>query len=305
MKDINNKCRVALVQAEPVMFDKAASLNKALRFIEEAAAENADLIVFPELFIPGYPIGMNFGFSMGKRTEAGRKDWKRYYDASVVAGGSEFDQLADAAKKAGAYISIGFSERDAVAGTLYNSNVIFEPDGAYKVHRKLKPTGSERVVWGDANKDYFPVTDTPFGPMGSLICWESYMPLARVALYQKGITIYISPNTNDNPEWQATIQHIAIEGKCFFINADMIVRKSSYPSDLNERSAVDRQPEIVCRGGSCIIDPYGHYVTEPVWDEETIIYANLNMELPAACKMEHDAVGHYARPDVLELIVHE
>jgi len=305
MKDINNTCRVALVQAEPVMFDKAASLNKALRFIEEAAAENADLIVFPELFIPGYPIGMNFGFSMGKRTEAGRKDWKRYYDASVVAGGSEFDQLADAAKKAGAYISIGFSERDAVGGTLYNSNVIFEPDGAYKVHRKLKPTGSERVVWGDANKDYFPVTDTPFGPMGSLICWESYMPLARVALYQKGITIYISPNTNDNPEWQATIQHIAIEGKCFFINADMIVRKSSYPSDLNERSAVDRQPEIVCRGGSCIIDPYGHYVTEPVWDEETIIYANLNMELPAACKMEHDAVGHYARPDVLELIVHE
>ena len=305
MKDINNTCRVALVQAEPVMFDKAASLNKALRFIEEAAAENADLIVFPELFIPGYPIGMNFGFSMGKRTEAGRKDWKRYYDASVVAGGSEFDQLADAAKKAGAYISIGFSERDAVGGTLYNSNVIFEPDGAYKVHRKLKPTGSERVVWGDANKDYFPVTDTPFGPMGSLICWESYMPLARVALYQKGITIYISPNTNDNPEWQATIQHIAIEGKCFFINADMIVRKSSYPSDLNERSAVDRQPEIVCRGGSWIIDPYGHYVTEPVWDEETIIYANLNMELPAACKMEHDAVGHYARPDVLELIVHE
>jgi len=305
MKDINNTCRVALVQAEPVMFDKAASLNKALRFIEEAAAENTDLIVFPELFIPGYPIGMNFGFSMGKRTEAGRKDWKRYYDASVVAGGSEFDQLADAAKKAGAYISIGFSERDAVGGTLYNSNVIFEPDGAYKVHRKLKPTGSERVVWGDANKDYFPVTDTPFGPMGSLICWESYMPLARVALYQKGITIYISPNTNDNPEWQATIQHIAIEGKCFFINADMIVRKSSYPSDLNERSAVDRQPEIVCRGGSCIIDPYGHYVTEPVWDEETIIYANLNMELPAACKMEHDAVGHYARPDVLELIVHE
>ena len=305
MKDINNKCRVALVQAEPVMFDKDASLNKALRFIEEAAVENADLIVFPELFIPGYPIGMNFGFSMGKRTEAGRKDWKRYYDASVVAGGSEFDQLADAAKKAGAYISIGFSERDAVGGTLYNSNVIFEPDGAYKVHRKLKPTGSERVVWGDANKDYFPVTDTPFGPMGSLICWESYMPLARVALYQKGITIYISPNTNDNPEWQATIQHIAIEGKCFFINTDMIVRKSSYPSDLNERSAIDQQPEIVCRGGSCIIDPYGHYVTEPVWDEETIIYANLNMELPAACKMEHDAVGHYARPDVLELIVHE
>jgi len=284
------------------MFDKKASLEKALKYIEEAR-DKADLIVFPELFIPGYPIGMNFGFSMGKRTEAGREDWMRYYNASIVAGDDEFKQLADAAIRTGAYISMGFSERDPVSGTLYNSNVIFEPDGTYKVHRKLKPTGSERVVWGDANKDYFPVTETPWGPVGSLICWESYMPLARVALYQKGITIYISPNTNDNPEWQATIQHIAIEGKCYFINSDMIVRRSSYPNDLNERDAVLEQPEIICRGGSCIVDPYGHYVTEPVWDVETIVYAELDMQLPAACKMEHDAVGHYARPDVLELIV--
>ena len=259
--------------------------------------------MFPELFIPGYPVGMNFGFSVGKRTESGREDWKRYYDASVVTDGDEFAKLASAAKKSGAYISIGFSERDAVGGTLYNSNAIFEPDGTFKVHRKLKPTGSERLVWGDADKYYFPITETPWGPMGSLICWESYMPLARVALYQKGITIFISPNTNDNPERQATIQHIAIEGKCYFINADMIIRKDSYPKDLNEGSAIAALPEMVCRGGSCIIDPFGHYATDPVWDEETIIYADLDMELPAACKMEHDAVGHYARPDVLQLNV--
>lgn len=305
MKDIKSTCKIALVQAEPVMFDKGASLEKALRYIHEAAERKPDLIVFPELFIPGYPVGLNFGFSMGKRTEDGRADWKRYYDASVVAGETEFRQLADAAKETGAYISIGFSERDAVIGTLYNSNVIFAPDGSYKVHRKLKPTGSERLVWGDANRDYFPVTETPWGPIGSLICWESYMPLARVALYQKGITIYISPNTNDNPEWQATIQHIAIEGKCFFVNADMIITRGSYPADLHESGAAAKLPEMVCRGGSCVIDPYGHYVTEPVWDEETIIYADLDMNLTAACKMEHDAVGHYARPDVLELIVNE
>ena len=305
MKDINNKCRIALVQAEPLMFDKAGSLKKALAYIDEAAGNGAELIVFPELFIPGYPIGMNFGFSMGKRTEAGREDWMKYYDASVVAGGPEFQELGDAAKRTGAYISIGFSERDAVGGTLYNSNAIFEPDSSFKVHRKLKPTGSERVVWGDADKGFFPITDTPWGPIGSLICWESYMPLARVALYEKGITIYISPNTNDNPEWQATIQHIAIEGKCYFINADMIVRKSSYPAGLNEQAVIDSLPDMVCRGGSCIIDPYGHFVTEPVWDEETVIYADLDMNLPAACKMEHDAVGHYSRPDVLKLIVTE
>ncbi|MCR5138449.1 MAG: carbon-nitrogen hydrolase family protein [Oscillospiraceae bacterium] len=305
MRDLNSSCWVALVQAEPVMFDKPASLKKTLDYIDDAAAHGAELIVFPELFIPGYPIGLNFGFSMGKRTEAGRADWKKYYDASVVAGGSEFEQLSAAARKTRAYLSVGFSERDAVNGTLYNSNVIFEPDGSWQVHRKLKPTGSERVVWGDADRGYFPVTQTPWGPVGGLICWESYMPLARVALYQKGITIYLSPNTNDNPEWQATIQHIAIEGKCYFINADMIVRRSSYPEWLSEREAVARQPETVCRGGSCIIDPYGHYVTEPVWDEETVIYADLDMSLPAACKMEHDAVGHYARPDVLELTVRE
>lgn len=124
MKDLKNICKIALVQAEPVMFDKAASLEKALKYIDEAATQNPDLIVFPELFIPGYPVGMNFGFSVGKRSEDGRKDWKRYYDASVVAGEKEFEQLAEAAKKTGTYISIGFSERDAVIGTLYNSNVI-------------------------------------------------------------------------------------------------------------------------------------------------------------------------------------
>lgn len=305
MRDLNSKCSVALVQAEPVMFDKEASLNKALNLIFEVAEHNVDLIVFPELFIPGYPVGMNFGFSMGKRSEAGRRDWKRYYDASIVVGEAEFAKLAEAARQSGAYISIGFSERDAISGTLYNSNAIFEPNGEYKVHRKLKPTGTERVVWGDANKDYFPITQSPFGPMGSLICWESYMPLARVALYQKGVSIYIAPNTNDNPEWQSTIQHIAIEGKCFFINADMLIRKSSYPQDLCEAAIIESLPEVVCRGGSCIVDPFGHYVTEPVWDSEAIIYAELDMDLVSASKMEHDAIGHYARPDVLELKVNE
>ena len=140
MRDLDKtKCRIALVQAEPVMFDKKASLEKALEYIGEAEKEGAELIVFPELFIPGYPVGMNFGFSVGKRSEPGRRDWKRYYDASVVADAEEFIRLADAAERTGAYISIGFSERDAVGGTLYNSNAIFEPDGSYKVHRKLKP----------------------------------------------------------------------------------------------------------------------------------------------------------------------
>ena len=303
MKELKDTCRIAVVQAEPVMFDKEACIAKAIKYIEECAAGGAELIVFPELFIPGYPFGMNFGFRTGSRSEPGREDWKRYYDNSIQADGPEMDRLINAAEEAGVYVSIGYSERDAFNGTLYNSNMMISPEGEAKNHRKLKPTGSERVIWGDANKDYFPVMDTPWGPMGNLICWESYMPLARVALYEKGISLYISPNTNDNEEWQSTIRHIAIEGHCYFVNCDMLITKDSYPEDLNEYAALADLPQIPCRGGSCVIDPFGHLVSDCVWDEEAVIYADLDMQKVPASKMEHDVCGHYARPDVLELFV--
>ena len=305
MKELKDTCRIAVVQAEPVMFDKEACIAKAIKYIEECAAGGAELIVFPELFIPGYPFGMNFGFRTGSRSEPGREDWKRYYDNSIQADGPEMDRLINAAEEAGVYVSIGYSERDAFNGTLYNSNMMISPEGEAKNHRKLKPTGSERVIWGDANKDYFPVMDTPWGPMGNLICWESYMPLARVALYEKGISLYISPNTNDNDEWQNTIRHIAIEGHCYFVNCDMLITKDSYPEDLNEYAALADLPQIPCRGGSCVIDPFGHLVSDCVWDEEAVIYADLDMQKVPASKMEHDVCGHYARPDVLELFVED
>ncbi len=301
MKNIADKCRIAVIQAEPVMFDKDACLQKAIGLIDEAAQNGVELIVFPELFIPGYPFGMNFGFTMGSRSKEGREDWKRYYDNSILADGPEMQQLIDIAKKQKIYLSMGYSERDGVNCTLYNSNAMISPDGSFVNHRKLKPTGSERVLWGDANKDYFPIMNTPWGPVGNLICWESYMPLARVALYEKGISIYISPNTNDNKEWQDTIRHIAIEGHCYFVNCDMLIRKSSYPKDLNEYEAIEPLPDIVCRGGSCVIDPYGHLDSDCIWDEEGIIYATLDMQKVPSSKMEHDVCGHYARPDVLKL----
>ena len=202
-------------------------------------------------------------------------------------------------------MSVGYSERDAVTATLYNSNIMIAPDGQTMNHRKLKPTGSERVVWGDADKDFFPVMETPWGPMGNLICWESYMPLARVALYQKGVALYISPNTNDNEEWQNTIRHIAIEGHCFFINADMYFTKDMYPKTASGDEEIAKLNDIVCRGGSCVIDPYGHAVSETVWDKEEIIYADLDMQKVPASRMEHDVCGHYARPDVLKLSVED
>lgn len=288
------------------MFDAAASAEKAASLIDEAADNGAQLIVFPELFIPGYPYGLNFGFSVGRRDEAVRPDWARYAANSVLVPGRELDIACKRAKVRGVWVSIGVSERDSVTGTLYNSNVFITPEGKiHSCHRKLKPTGAERVVWGDADRGYFPVAETPWGVMGSMICWESYMPLARAALYQKGVALYISPNTNDNPEWQNTIRHIAIEGRCYFINCNMYFTRDMYPDWLHERAAIEALPEVVCRGGSCIVDPYGHYVTEPLWDQESIIYAGLDMDAVTASRMEFDPCGHYSRPDVLSLEVDE
>jgi Predicted amidohydrolase len=306
MKQLADTCKIAVVQAAPVLFDKTLCTDKAVRLIGEAAGQGAELIVFPELFIPGYPYGMTFGFTVGSRSADGRKDWKRYYDNSILVPGEETARLAQAAKEAHAYLSIGVSERDLETATLYNTNLFFSPEGELTaVHRKLKPTGAERVVWGDAARDYFPVTDTPWGVMGSLICWESYMPLARVALYQKGLALYVSPNTNDNEEWQSTIRHIAIEGHCYFINADLYFTREMYPKDLHCPEEIARLSDIVCRGGSCIVDPFGHYVTQPVWDREEIICAEVDMQKVPASRMELDVCGHYARPDVLELNVRE
>ena len=305
MRNLKDTCHIAVVQAAPVMFDKDACVDKVLRYVDECADKGAELIVFPELFIPCYPFGLTFGFRVGSRSQPGREDWKKYYDNSILADGPEMQRIIDKSKERQVYVSVGYSEREALNGTLYNSNMMIAPDGTAMNHRKLKPTGSERVVWGDADRDYFPVMDTPWGPMGNLICWESYMPLARVALYQKGITLYISPNTNDNPEWQDTIRHIAIEGHCYFVNCDMVFTRDSYPKDLNAQDEIAKLPDIACRGGSNVIDPFGHPVTDTLWDEEGVLYAVLDMQKVPASRMECDACGHYSRPDVLSLSVKE
>lgn len=305
MKTLKDTCRIAVVQAAPVMFDKDACTEKIISLIGECAGNGAELIVFPELFIPGYPYGMTYGFRVGSRNAAGRRDWKAYYDNSILSRGEEMERIIRAAKEHGVYVSVGYSERDPVTATLYNSNMMIAPDGTALNHRKLKPTGSERVVWGDGDKEFFPVMETPWGPMGNLICWESYMPLARVALYQKGVSIYISPNTNDNEEWQHTIRHIAIEGHCYFVNCDMYFTRAMYPETAGAAEEIAALPETACRGGSSVIDPFGHAVTETIWDKEGILYADLDMQKVPASRMEHDVCGHYARPDVLSLSVRD
>lgn len=306
MKDLKDTCKLAVVQAAPVMFDKTACIEKALKLINECTANGAELIVFPELFIPGYPYGMTFGFRVGSRNADGRKDWKVYYDNSILANGPEMQQLIEKAKEQGIYLSIGYSERDAVTGTLYNSNMMIAPDGTAMNHRKLKPTGSERVVWGDADRDYFLVMETPWGPMGNLICWESYMPLARSRIFTKKAFRCTFPRI-------PTITRSGRTRSAILLLKDTAISSTatcSLPVQTIQRQRVPvkksqnfrRLPAAVAavwsiRSAMWFLIPSGI--------REGIIYAELDMQKVPASKMEHDVCGHYARPDVLKLQVED
>jgi len=306
MKVTQRYCKLAVVQASPVPYDKEATLKKAIGLIDEAGKAGADLIIFPEAYIPTYPRGFSFGFVVGKRYEEGREDWKRYYDNSVLVPSADTDLIGEAAKRAGAYVCMGVTERCEENCTLYCSYLYFGPDGTLLgTHRKLKPTGSERCVWGEGDGSGLIAIDTPFGKVGALICWEDYMPLARAALYQKGISIYLAPTAASHPEWQASMKHIAYESRCYVASCNMILKKSMIPKDFNNIDELDRYPEMMCPGGSCVVGPLGKHVVEPVFEEERIIYADLDMEKVPLARMDFDPVGHYSRPDVLELIVHE
>ena len=308
MKDLVHKMRVAVVQAAPILFNKKATTKKVVNIVREAGRQGAQLIVFPESFIPCYPLGLTFGFTVGQRDEAQRDDWKVYYDNSVVVPGEETQMIAKAAAEAKAYVSIGMTERDETHCSLYCTNLIFSPEGELVYHhRKIKPTGAERYIWAD-NQDkekHFPVIDTPFGKMGSLICWENYMPLARAALYKRGVAMYLAPNTNNNQEWHDTIKHIAVEGHVYVFHANMYVTKDMYPDNFHCPDEYAKLPDVPLTGGSCIVDPFGHYINEPVWNREAIIYADIDPNEVPRSRMEFDATGHYSRDDLLELVIHD
>lgn len=167
-------------------------------------------------------------------------------------------------------------------------------------HRKLKPTGSERLIWGEGDGSTLTVVDTPYGKMGGLTCWENYMPLARTAIYSKGVRIYVAPTADSREVWQCTVRHIALEGRCYVISCNQYVEKSMYPKDLNGYGELQDQPEIMCSGGSCIIDPLGRYAVEPVYNREEILIADLDLDLITQSRLDFDVMGHYARPDVFD-----
>jgi len=308
MGDTFPQVRVAVVQAASVLFDREASVQKACRLIADAAAQGAQLILFPETFIPAYPRGLGFGTVVGSRSAAGRRTWERYWANSVDVPGLETKVLSAAARDAGAHLAIGVVERDGQfsRGTLYCTLLYFGPDGCLLgKHRKLRPTAAERLIWGDGDGSTLTVLDTDLGKIGGLICWENYMPLARMAMYSKGVELYLAPTADARDSWQATLRHIACEGRCFVLGCNQFVTKAMYPPDLEGIADLTDLSEVLCRGGSAIVSPLGEYVAGPLYDEEGILIADLDLAEVVRSKFDFDVVGHYARPDVFQLTVNE
>jgi len=304
----SKKVKVAVVQAAPVFFNRQATIEKACDLISEAAEKGAQLILFPEAFVPAYPRGLAFGTVVGSRNPQGRRIWQSYWENTVEVPGPATAKLSDAARKAKVYLAMGVIERDVMrsSGTLYCTILYFGPDGRLLgKHQKLKPTAAERLIWGEGDGSTLTVVETEIGKIGGLICWENYMPLARMAMYNKGVELYLAPTADARDTWQATLRHIACEGRCFVLGCNQYMTKDMYPGDLKELKELNEQPEVMCRGGSAIISPLGKVLAGPLFDQEGILFADLDLAEITRSKFDFDVVGHYARPDVFQLMVNE
>ena len=300
--------KVAVVQASPVLFNLEETVSKTCRLVKEAASNGAKLVLFPEAFIPAYPRGLTFGTVVGSRTYEGRLTWERYWSNSLQIPSKELDQIVKVVRENNVYVALGIIEKDGEFshGTLYCTILYLGPDGSLLgKHRKLKPTAGERLIWGEGDGSTLTVIPTELGRIGGLICWENYMPLARMAMYGKGVEIYLAPTADQRDSWQATLRHIACEGRCFVLGCNQYVSKDMYPEDLVGIEDLETQPEMICRGGSAIISPLGEVLAGPLYDEEGILYAELDLGEVARGKFDFDVVGHYARPDVFRLIINE
>ncbi|MCL4184931.1 MAG: nitrilase [Burkholderiaceae bacterium] len=295
--------RVAVVQAASLPFDTEACVAKAVRLIGEAAAAGAKVIVFPEAFIVGYPKGLDYGLVVGARDPAGREEFRIYLDAAIEVPGAQTQRLGEAAAAHGAYVVMGAIEREH--GTCYCTVLFFGPDGALLgKHRKLMPTALERMIWGFGDGSTLTTVDSPYGRIGSVICWENYMPMLRMAMYSKNVALYCAPTADDRDTWLSTMRHVALEGRCFVLTACQFLRRKDFP-DTVRVSLGDSPDAVLMRGGSAIVSPLGAVLAGPDFDGETILTATLDLGEIARGKFDFDVVGHYSRPDVFQLSVNE
>ena len=293
--------RAAVVQAASFPSDTVASAVKAASLIEQASKAGARLVVFPEAFLGGYPKGASFGAPVGMRKAEGREAFRHYWQEAVNLDGPEIETITAAAAATGIFAVIGCIEKDR--GTLYCTVLFFDgPSGLVGKHRKLMPTAGERLIWGFGDGSTMPVFDTSLGMIGAAICWENYMPMLRMHMFSQGISIYCAPTADDRDTWLPSMQHIALEGRCFVLTACQHIRRGAYPVDYD--CALGDDPEtVLMRGGSAIINPLGKVLVGPDFVGETILYADIDLDEVTRGKFDFDATGHYARPDIFQLIV--
>ncbi len=296
------KVKVAVVQEGSVFFDKKETFKKLESLVVQYSKEGCELIVFPESFIPGYPRGFTFGANIGKRTEEGRLLYKEYYDNSVSLSGNDMVFLEKVAAENKTYIVVGITERQDDNGSLFCSMVYISPfTGLLGVHRKIKPTGSERIIWAESDGTSLVSFDTKIGKLGGLICWENYMPLARMAMYQKAVEIYIAPTADSRDEWTSTMRHIALEGRCFVLGCNQYFTKKMYPKKYQH--LIQEENEEICSGGSIIIGPNGQIIAGPLFHKSGGLTAVLDLEEITKNKLDFDVNGHYSRFDIFDFKV--
>ena len=288
--------RVACVQAEPVVFDREATIAKLAALAREAAAGGAQLALLPETFVPVYPSN-RWARELAHGSD-GAKLWARLAQESVEVPGPAADRIAAAARDAGIWLAVGVNELER--GTIFNTFLIYAPDGTLALkHRKLVPTNHERLVWGPGDGRGLETVDIGSARAGGLVCWENLMPLARFALYERGVEIYLAPTADDSDAWLDSMRHIAREARAFVVSCCVYQRASSYPEDVPIAPGGD----LLGRGGSTIVSPTGEHLAGPLYDEEGILYADLDASVLYAARQRFDPAGHYHRPDVLSLNV--
>ncbi len=297
---MKSQIKVCLVQEAPVFFDKSSTIKKMVHHINKSGEEGVDLMIFPESYIPGYPRGFTFGSDIGRRTDEGKDLFKKYWKESIDIGGEEIKELESVSKETGVYIVGGITERTLNSGSLYCTTIYISPiDGLMGIHRKIKPTAAERIVWAEGDGSTMSAFSTKLGIMGGLTCWENYMPEARMAMYRHGVQLYIAPTADSRPEWVATMQHIALEGRCYVISCNQHVNKSDIPVEYHH--LLDDYPENICKGGSLVVAPDGHIISGPVYNCSELIYVELDMDNVIRSKLDFDPNGHYSRPDIFNL----
>ncbi len=296
----------AVIQASAPLFDTAAALDRVEEFAVKAAGEKAGIAVFPEAFVGGYPKGSHFGAPVGSRSGEGRDLYRRYADAAITVPGPETARLSEIAKACALDLVIGVIERaspDEGGGTLYCAALCYSADGEFLgKRRKLMPTAAERLIWGFGDGSTLEAFDGRSGRIGAAICWENYMPALRMSQYAQGVEIYCAPTVDDRESWTSLMRAVALEGRCFVLSANQFMRRREAPKDFVPVQG-DAPDTVLINGGSVIVSPLGEILAGPVFGEETMLIAALDLDDIARGKMDFDVAGHYARPDIFELTV--